>query len=135
MHMVKALTIGISVLTGILIGRIQIIENHEANDAIATSERVEKRLVEVKREAQRNRILLDKTERYVVNMWRQLEPMLEDFTQADSIVDRAAARQRIQSLKWEMEAVDAAITAARETTGEDQRAVYRQAFVKESFGD
>lgn len=133
--MVKALTIGISVLTGILIGRIQVIENHEANDAIATSERVEKRLVEVKREALRTRTLLDKTERQVVSMWRRLEPMLEDFTKAESLIDRDAARRRIQSLKWEMEAVDATITAAREASGDDARAATRQAFVKENFGD
>jgi len=135
MHMVKALTIGISVLTGILIGRIQVIENHDANDAIASSERVEKRLVTVKREAIRTRALLDKTERQVVNMWRRLEPMLEDFTQADSLIDRDAARRRIQSLKWEMDTVDATITAGREATGEDERAATRQAFVKENFGD
>lgn len=133
--MVKALTIGISVLTGILIGRIQVIENHEANDAIATSERVEKRLVTTQREALRTRVLLDKTERQVVNMWRRLEPMLEDFTQAESVIDRDAARRRIQSLKWEMEAVDATITAAREASGDDARAATRQAFVKENFGD
>ena len=133
--MVKALTIGISVLTGIVIGRIQVIENHEANDAIATTERVEKRLVEVKREAIRTRTLLDKTERQVVHMWRKLEPMLEDFTQAESLIDRDAARRRIQSLEWEMDAVDATITAAREASGENERATTRQAYVKESFGD
>ena len=133
--MVKALTVGISVMTGILIGRIQIIENHEANDAIAASARMEKRFVAAKREAVRTRTLLDKTEHQLVNMWRRLEPMVEDFTQADSLVDRDAARRRIQSLRWEMSAVDATITAAREASGQDARTAMRQVRVKASFGE
>ena len=133
--MVKALTIGLSVMAGILIGRIQIIENHEANDAIASSERVEKRFIAAKREAIRTRALLDKTERQLVNMWRRLEPMLEDYTKADDLIERDAARQRIQSLRWEMSTVDATITAAREASGEDPRTAMRQAYVKQSFGE
>jgi len=133
--MVKALTISVSVLTGILIGRIQIIENHEAKDAIESSERMEKRFVSIKREAVRTRSLLDKTERQLVGMWRRLEPMLEDFTQADSLIDRDNARRKIQSLRWEMTTVDATITAAREATGEDARTAVRQAYVKGNFGD
>ena len=133
--MVKALTIGLSVMTGILIGRIQIIENHEANEAIATSERVEKRLVAAKREAVRARVLLDKMERQLVGMWRRLEPMLEDFTKADGLIARDAARRRIESLRWEMSTVDATITAAREMSGEDPQTAMRQAYVKQSFGE
>lgn len=132
--MVKALTIGLSVMAGILIGRIQIIENHEANEAIAASERVEKRYAAAKREAVRTRVLLDKTERQLVGMWRRLEPMLVDFTTADGAMDRDAARRRIESLRWEMSSVDATITAARELTGEDPRTAMRQAYVKQSFG-
>ena len=133
--MVKALTVSVSVLTGILIGRIQIVENHEANDAVVASERMEKRFVVAKREAVRTRTLLDKTERQLVSMWRRLEPMLEDFSQADSLIDRDAARRRIQSLRWEMTTVDATITAARELGGEDARTATRQAYVKANFGD
>jgi hypothetical protein len=133
--MVKALTVSVSVLTGVLIGRIQIIENHDAKDAIANSERVEKRLVAAKREATRTRALLDKTERQVVSMWRRLEPMLEDFTKSDSLIDRDAARLRIQSLRWEMASVDATITASREAAGDDERTAMRQAYVKQNFGD
>lgn len=133
--MVKALTISVSVLTGILIGRIQIIENHAANDAIATTERIEKRFATTKREAIRTRALLDKTERQVVSMWRRLEPMLEDFTRAESPIDRDAARRRIESLRWEMATVDATITAARELGGDDPKTAMRQAYVKENFGD
>jgi hypothetical protein len=133
--MVKALTIGLSVMTGILIGRIQIIENHDANDAIASSERVEKRFIAAKREAVRTRALLDKTERQLVSMWRRLEPMLEDFTKADGLIDRDVARRRIESLRWEMSTVDATITASREATGEDPRTAMRQAYIKQSFGE
>jgi hypothetical protein len=127
--MVKALTVGLSVMTGILIGRVQIIENHEANDAIAANERMEKRFVSVKREAVRTRALLDKTEVQLVGMWRKLEPMLEDFTQAETMLERDGARRRIQSLRWEMQAVDVTITAAREASGEGHDKL-RQAYVK-----
>jgi hypothetical protein len=136
--MVKALAIGVSVLTGILIGRIQIIENHEAKEAIASSERMEQRLVAAKHDAERTRRLLDKTERQLLGMWRRLEPMLEDFAQADSLIDRDAARRRIQSLRWEMSTIDATInanawaTAARDANGSDGM---RQAFIKANFGD
>lgn len=123
--MVKALTVGLSVMAGILIGRVQIIENHEANDAIAASEHMEKRFVAAKREATRTRVLLDKTERMVVGMWRQLEPMLEDYTRADSPIERDSARRRIQTLRWEMQAVDAQITAAREASGDDPQTAMR----------
>ncbi len=133
--MVKALTIGLSVLTGVLIGRIQIIENHEANEALASSERVEKRLVAAKREVVRTRALLDTTERQLVSMWRRLEPMLEDFTKADGLIDRDAARRRIESLRWEMSSVDATITAGREATGQDPRTAMRQAFITPSFDE
>ena len=133
--MVKALTIGISVMTGILIGRVQIVENHEANEAIVASERAAKRAAVAKREAQRTRVLLDKTERRVVDMWRRLEPMLEDYTRADTLIDRDAARRRIQSLRWEMDVVDATITASREAAGDDRRTATRQAYVKQNFGD
>jgi len=133
--MVKALTIGISVMTGILIGRVQIVENHEANEAIVASERAAKRAAVAKREAQRTRVLLDKTERRVVDMWRRLEPMLEDYTRAETLIDRDAARRRIQSLRWEMDVVDATITASREAAGDDRRTATRQAYVKQNFGD
>lgn len=128
--MVKALTVGLSVMAGILIGRVQIIENHEANEAIKASERMEKRLAASKREATRTRILLDKTEVQLVGMWRKLEPMLEDFTRAETLIDRESARRRIESLRWEMQAVDATITAAREASGDDPRTAMRQAYVK-----
>jgi hypothetical protein len=130
--MVKALTIGVSVLAGILIGRIQTIENHAANDAIAASERAEKRATDSKREVIRTRTLLDHTERQMITMWRTLEPMLEDFTQADDRFERDEVRQRIQVLRWEMQRLDAVITAARETNGEDERALTRQAWLKSS---
>jgi len=133
--MVKALTIGISVMTGILIGRVQIVENHEANEAIVASERAEKRAAVAKRDALRTRVLLDRTERRVVDMWRRLEPMLEDYTRADTLIDRDAARRRIQSLRWEMDVVDATITASREAAGDDRRTATRQAYVKQNFGD
>ena len=133
--MVKALTIGISVMTGILIGRVQIVENHEANEAIVASERAAKRAAVAKREAQRTRVLLDKTERRVVDMWRRLEPMLEDYSRAETLIDRDAARRRIQSLRWEMDVVDATITASREAAGDDRRTATRQAYVKQNFGD
>ena len=132
--MVKALTVGISVMAGILIGRIQIIENHEANNAIVTSEKASARAAAAKRDAIRTRTLLDKTERQVIAMWRRLEPMLEDFTQADNPIDRDAARRSIQTLRWEMDTIDARITAVREATGDDPRTAMRQAYVKESFG-
>ncbi len=132
--MVKALTIGISVLTGILIGRIQVIENHEANEAITASTRAETRAAAAKREVTRTRVLLDKTERQMISMWRRLEPMLEDFAQADSIIDRDVARRRIQSLGWEMDTIDATITAAREAAGDDPRTAMRQAYVKQNMG-
>jgi hypothetical protein len=112
--MVKALTVGISVLTGILIGRIQVVQNHDANEAIVAAARAEKRADEAKVDALRTRILLTRTERKVVDMWRHLEPMLEDFTHASSPIDRDSARQRIQSLRWEMQALDTAITASNE---------------------
>lgn len=128
--MMKALPIGLSVMTGILIGRVQIVENHEANDAIAANERLEKRFASVKREAVRMRTLLDKTEVQFVGMWRSLEPMLEDFTQAETILERDSARRRIQALRWEMQAVDATITAGREASGDDPRTAMRQAYVK-----
>ena len=133
--MVKALTIGISVMTGILIGRVQIVENHEANEAIVASERAAKRAAVAKREAQRTRVLLEKTERRVVDMWRRLEPMLEDYSRAETLIDRDAARRRIQSLRWEMDVVDATITASREAAGDDRRTATRQAYVKQNFGD
>jgi hypothetical protein len=133
--MVKALTIGISVMTGILIGRVQIVENHEANEAIVASERAAKRAAVAKREAQRTRVLLDKTERRVVDMWPRLEPMLEDYSRAETLIDRDAARRRIQSLRWEMDVVDATITASREAAGDDRRTATRQAYVKQNFGD
>ncbi len=132
--MVKALTIGISVLTGILIGRIQVIANHEANEAITASTRAETRAAAAKREVTRTRVLLDKTERQMISMWRRLEPMLEDFAQADSIIDRDVARRRIQSLRWEMDTIDATITAAREAAGDDPRTAMRQAYVKQNMG-
>ena len=110
--MVKALTVGISVLTGILIGRIQVVRNHDANEAIAVAKRAEKRAVKAEVNEMQTRIALRINERKIVDMWRQLEPMLDDFTQADTLVDRHAARQRIQSLRWEMQAVDAAIHAS-----------------------
>lgn len=128
--MVKALTIGISVMAGILIGRVQVIENHEANEAIAASARMTERFTAAKREAVRTRTLLDKTERQLVGMWRDLEPLLEDFTRAESLVDRDAARRRIDVLRWEMGAVDATITAAREASGEDPRTAMREVHVK-----
>src|SRR5689334_16638305 len=109
--MVKALTVGLCVATGILIGRIQVVQNHDANEAIAAAKRADKRADEARLDAIRTRVLLDRNERKIVTMWRQLEPMLEDFTYASSPVDRDAARRKIQSLRWEMEALDAAITA------------------------
>jgi hypothetical protein len=130
-----ALTITVSVMAGILIGRIQIIENHEANEAIAASERLEKRFTAAKREVVRTRALLDKTERQLIGMWRRLEPMLEDFTRADGLIDRDAARRRIESLRWEMSSIDATITAAREMGGDDPQTAMRQAYVKQSFGE
>jgi hypothetical protein len=128
--MVKALTVGLSVMTGILIGRVQIIENHEANDAIAANQRLEKRFVSAKREAVRTRALLDKTEVQLVAMWRKLEPMLEDFTQAETLFERDSARRRIQALRWEMQTLDVTITAAREASGEGTHDGLRQAYVK-----
>ena len=133
--MVKALTIGISVMTGILIGRIQIVENHDANEAIAAGERAEKRAEAAKREALRTRILLDKTERHVVRLWRELEPLLVELTDADDMA-RHQARQRIQTLRWQMDAVDVTITAAREASGtrsddEINRTATRQAWLKD----
>lgn len=133
--MVKALTVSISVLAGVLIGRIQIIENHDANDAIASSERMTQRFISAQRDAVRTHALLDRTERQVVHLWRKLEPMLEDFTRADSLIERDNARRKIQSLRWEMQAVDATITAAREASGDDARTAMRQAYVKANFGD
>ena len=130
-----ALTISVSVMAGILIGRIQIIENHEANEAIEASQRLEKRFDAAKREVVRTRTLLDKTERQLIGMWRRLEPMLEDFTKADGLIDRDAARRRIESLRWEMSSIDATITAAREMAGEDPKTAMRQAYVKQSFGE
>ena len=131
--MVKALTVGISVLAGILIGRIQVVENHDANEAIAASDRAEKRAEVAKRDAIRTRLLLDKTERQMIGMWRRLEPLLEDFTRADGLIDRDSARRRIESLRWEMDSASAVITAAREATGADERTHTRQAWVKENF--
>jgi hypothetical protein len=131
----NALTISLSVMAGILIGRIQIIENHDANEAIATSKHLEKRLSAAKREVIRTRALLDKTERQLIGMWRRLEPMLEDFTKSDGLIDRDAARRRIESLRWEMSSVDATITAGREMAGEDPQTAMRQAHVKQSFGE
>lgn len=132
--MVKAFTIGVSVMTGILIGRVQIVEDHAANAAIRASERAAQRAATAEREAVRTRVLLDRTERQLVAMWRRLEPMLEDLTHAETLIERDAARRRIQSLQWEMSAVDATITAARETAGDDPRTAMRQAYVKQNFG-
>ena len=102
----------------------QIVEPR-ANEA-SGERRAEKRLVSAKREAVRARILLDKTETQLVGMWRKLEPMLEDFTQAETIVDRDSARRRIQTLRWEMQSLDATVTASREVA---PRAAWRIATV------
>ena len=131
--MVRALTIGISVMTGILIGRIQIIDNHEAKEAVRATARAEQRADAAKRDATRTRLLLDHAERQLLGMWRRLDPMLEDFTAASSIIDRDFARRRIESLRWEMSSVDAAITAAREAAGEDKRTAMRQVHVKHNM--
>lgn len=128
--MMRAVTAGICVMTGILIGRVQIIENHDANDAVAANEQLTQRFVAVQREAVRTRVLLDKTEVQLVDMWRRLEPMLEDFTQAETLLERDGARRRIKALRWEMGSVDAVITAAREASGNSPRTAMRQVFVK-----
>lgn len=132
--MKQAFIVGMSVMAGILIGRIQIIENHDANDAIREADRADQRALAARREVNRTRAILDSTEKHVIAMWRQLEPMLDDFLHADSVVDRQAARQRIEVLRWDMETVDAKITAARELGGSDERTAMRQAFVKQNFG-
>jgi hypothetical protein len=122
--MVKALTVGLCVATGILIGRIQVMQNHDANAAIAAAKRADKRADEARLDAIRTRVLLDRNERKIVTMWRQLEPMLEDFTYASNPVDRDVARRKIQSLQWEMEALDAAITAIHDVAEPDLRTAY-----------
>lgn len=122
--MMKALTVGLCVATGILIGRIQVVQNHDANAAIAAAKRADKRADEARLDAIRTRVLLERNERKIVTMWRQLEPMLEDFTYASSPVDRDVARRRIQSLRWEMDAYDAAITAIRDVAEPDVRTAY-----------
>jgi hypothetical protein len=133
--MKQAFVVGISVMAGILIGRIQLVENHEANDAMRAADRADKRATTAQRDATRTRVLLDAAEKRVVSMWQRLEPMLVDFTSADSVVDRAQARQRIDQLRWEMQSVEAKITASRElATGVDARTAMRQAFVKDNFG-
>src|SRR5688500_13137361 len=132
--MVKALTIGLSVMAGILIGRIQITENHAANAAIESSDHAAARAASAKREVIRTRALLDKTERQVIRMWQRLEPLLEDFAYAESPIARDDARRRIQALRWEMDTIDATITAAREAGGADvDRNRFRQAYVNASF--
>ena len=131
--MVKALTVGISVMAGILIGRIQIIEDHEANAAVAIAERASARAAAANRDAIRTRALLDRTERQVIAMWRRLDPMLADFTHADSPIDRDAARRRIEALRWQMESLDVTLVASQHA-GDDLRTALRHAYVKDNVG-
>lgn len=129
--MQQAFTVGVAVMAGILIGRIQIVEDHEANEAIVASERASKRALDARREAIRTRTLLDHTERKVVDMWRRLDPLLDDYAGATTVIERDAARRRMQQLRWEMDAFQAPIIAA--TTARDGAAL-RQAVVKKNFG-
>lgn len=129
--MVKAFTIGVSVMAGILIGRIQIVENHDANVALAAYARAEQRAEAAKSEALKTRILLDKAERHVIRLWRELEPLLVDMTDEDSVLARHQARQRIQNLRYQMDAVEATINATREASAEGERTATRQAWLKD----
>jgi hypothetical protein len=88
------------------------------------AKRADKRADEARLDAIRTRVLLDRNERKIVTMWRQLEPMLEDFAYASNPVDRDVARRKIQSLQWEMEALDAAITAIHDVAEPDLRTAY-----------
>jgi hypothetical protein len=129
--MQKAFTVGVAVMAGILIGRIQIVEDHEANAAIEASERADKRALDARRDAIRSKTILDKTERKVVDLWRRLDPLLEDYAAATTVIDREAARHRMEQLRREMDAFQApilAVTAARDGG-------LRQAVVKKNFGD
>jgi hypothetical protein len=133
--MKQAFVVGISVMAGILIGRVQIVSNTDADEALRSADRADQRALTARRDAIRTHALLDATEKKLSAMWQRLEPMLADFTQAANIVDRDQARQRIQQLRWEMQSVDAKITAGRElATGVDERTAMRQAFVKDNFG-
>jgi inorganic pyrophosphatase len=112
--MQKAIMIGFAVMGGILLGRIQLVTNHEANDAIAAQAQTEQQLVEARAEARATKAQLAKLQHRFIETWRQLDPMLEDYVSSTGVVDRETARLRIEQLRWDMDVVEARLVATRQ---------------------
>ncbi len=106
--------IGFAVMGGIVLGRVQLSTNHAANDAIELQARTERELFKARTEARGNAARVVKLERQFVSMWQRIDGVLAYHAAADDVMEREAARHRLEQLRWDMDVVEARLVAARQ---------------------